>query len=180
MMKYDVRFFPNGRVYFLDRAILDEALDAEKEILIIMSCWSGGYALAIGANKVPAVWHDKTADPDKICYEMYAYNVRDVEFSQKDLPRFHKVIVTSGVRIYMKSGHQATYHDAGGFVDYDTSYQTFKEHYSYNNETEEQFNKLRREVDWEATKNHMRTEKDSKDKIESLSHYFPFYKLEVK
>ena len=52
MEKYDVRFFPNGRVYFLDYDILDEALEAGKEILIVMNCWSGGYALAIGANKI--------------------------------------------------------------------------------------------------------------------------------
>ena len=66
MKKYDVRFFPNGRVYFLDCDILDEALKAGKEILIVMTCWSGGYALAIGANKIPAIWYDEASAPMKL------------------------------------------------------------------------------------------------------------------
>ena len=180
MEKYDVRFFPNGRVYFLDYDILDEALEAGKEILIVMNCWSGGYALAVGADKIPATWYDEDADPDEIGYEMYSYDIKETEFSQEDLVRFYKVIFTHGIQIRMKTGEQATYYDANGFVDWDTSYQSFKEKYLYNNETNEQFEKLRREVDWEATKNFMSTEKDFQDKIEALSHYYPFYKLEVK
>ena len=180
MKKYDVRFFPNGRVYFLDEDILNEAIEAGKEILIVMNCWSGGYALAIGANKIPATWYDETASPDEICYEMYSYDIKETEFSQEDLTRFHKVIFTSGTQIRMKTGDQATYYDSNGFVDWDTSYQSFKEKYLYNNETKEQFEKLRREIDWEATKNFMSTKKDYQDKIEALSHYSPFYEMEVK
>lgn len=180
MKKYDVRFFPNGRVYFLDCDILDEALKAGKEILIVMNCWSGGYALAIGANKIPATWYDEDAGSDEIGYEMYSYDIKETEFSQEDLARFHKVIFTNGVQIRMKTGDQATYYNSGEFIDWDTSYQDFKEKYLYNNETKEQFEKLRSEIDWEATKNFMRTEKDCQDKIEALSHYCPFYDMEVK
>ena len=64
--------------------------------------------------------------------------------------------------------------------DLSESYQDFKKRYLYNNETEEQFEKLRKEVDWEATKSFMSTEKDFQDKIEALSHYSPFYNIEVK
>ena len=180
MKKYDVRFFPNGRVYFLDYDILDEALKAGKEILIVMNCWSGGYASAIGANKIPAIWYDEGADPNEIGYEMYSYDIKETEFSQEDLARFHKVIFTNGVQIRMKTGDQATCYISGEFIDWDTSYQDFKQKYLYNNETEEQFEKLRKEVDWEATKSFMSTEKDFQDKIEALSHYSPFYDMEVK
>lgn len=180
MKNYDVRFFPNGRVYFLDYDILDEALKVGKEVLIVMNSWSGGYALAIGANKIPAIWYDETANPDKICYDMYSYDIEETEFSQEDLARFHKIIFTNGVQIRMKTGEQATYYNSGEFIDWDTSYQDFKDKYLYNNETKEQFEKLRREVDWEATKNFMRAEKDYQDKIEALSHYSPFYNIEVK
>lgn len=30
MKQYDVRFFPNGRIYFLDYDLLDEAIKNEK------------------------------------------------------------------------------------------------------------------------------------------------------
>ena len=178
MKKYDVRFFPNGRVYFLDYDIFDEALEAGKEILIVMNCWSGGYALAVGANKI--LWYDENTGFNEISYVMYSYDIKETEFSQEDLARFHKVIFTDGVQIRMKTGDQATCYISGEFIDWDTSYQDFKKRYLYNNETEEQFENLRREVDWEATKSFMSTEKDFQDKIEALSHYSPFYKLEVK
>lgn len=180
MKKYDVQFFPNGRVYFLDWDILNEAIEAGKEILIVMNCWSGGYARVIGADILPAAWDDECGNPDEICYEMYSYGIKETEFSQGDLTRFHKIIFTSGTQIRMKTGDQATYHDSNGFVDWDTSYESFKEKYLYNNETKEQFEKLRSEVDWEATKNFMRTEDDFQDKIEALSHYFPFYNMEIR
>ena len=178
MKNYDVRFFPNGRVYFLDYDILDEALEAGKEILIVMNCWSGGYALAIGANKI--LWYDEDTGFNEISYVMYSYDIKETEFSQEDLTRFHKIIFTNGVQIRMKTGDQATCYISGEFIDWDTSYQDFKKKYLYNNETEEQFEKLRREVDWESTKSFMSTEKDFQDKIEALSHYSPFYKFEVK
>lgn len=178
MKKYDVKFFPNGRVYFLDYDILDEALKAGKKILIVMNCWSGGYALAVGANKT--LWYDENTGFNEISYVMYSYDIKETEFSQEDLARFHKVIFTDGVQIRMKTGDQATCYISGEFIDWDTSYQDFKKKYLYNNETEEQFEKLRIEVDWEATKNFMRAEKDYQDKIEALSHHCPFYNMEVK
>lgn len=176
MKKYDVKFFPNGRVYFLDYDILNEALEAGKEILIVMNCWSGGYALAVGVNKT--LWYDENTGFNEISYVMYSYDIKETEFSQEDLARFHKVIFTDGVQIRMKTGDQATCYISGEFIDWDTSYQDFKKKYLYNNETEEQFEKLRREVDWEATKSFISIEKDFQDKIEALSHYSLFYKLE--
>ena len=178
MKNYDVLFFPNGRVYFLDYDILNEALEAGKEILIVMNCWSGGYALAVGVNKT--IWYDENTGFNEISYVMYSYDIKETEFSQEDLARFHKVIFTDGVQIRMKTGDQATCYISGEFIDWDTSYQDFKKKYLYNNETEEQFEKLRIEVDWEATKNFMRAEKDYQDKIEALSNYLPFYNMEVK
>ena len=178
MKNYDVLFSPNGRVYFLDYDILNEALEAGKEILIVMNCWSGGYALAVGVNKT--LWYDENTGFNEISYVMYSYDIKETEFSQEDLARFHKVIFTDGVQIRMKTGDQATCYISGEFIDWDTSYQDFKEKYLYNNETKEQFEELRSEIDWEATKNFMRSEKDYQDKIEALSHYLPFYNMEVK
>ena len=137
-----------------------------------MNCWSGGYALAIGANKIPAIWYDEASAPDEIGYEMYSYDIKETEFSQEDLARFHKIIFTNGVQIRMKTGDQATFYNSGEFIDWDTSYQDFKKRYLYNNETEKQFEKLRKEVDQEATKSFMSTEKDFQDKIEDLSPLF--------
>lgn len=131
----------------MDYDILDEALKVGKEILIVMNCWSGGYALAIGANKIPAIWYDEASAPDEIGYEMYSYDIKETEFSQEDLARFHKIIFTNGVQIRMKTGDQATFYNSGEFIDWDTSYQDFKKRYLYNNETEKQFEKLRKEVD---------------------------------
>ncbi len=96
------------------------------------------------------------------------------------MKNFYKVIFTNGVQIRMKTGDQAVCYISGEFIDWDTSYQDFKKRYLYNNETEEQFEKLRKEVDWEATKSFMSTEKDFQNKIEALSHYSPFYNIEVK
>lgn len=52
MIKYDVYAFGNGRVTLIDSKILSEAIENDKEILIVCNAWSGGYAYATGANKI--------------------------------------------------------------------------------------------------------------------------------
>lgn len=174
MKRYDVRFFPNGRIYFLDNDLLSDAIEQEKEILIVMNAWSGGYAIAIGASKVPASWYDDNADPDSIAYDMYSYVVRDIEFSSDELSKFYTVIFTSGVMIRMKTGEQATAFQGGDFIDWDTSFEKFKQSFHYNGETKEEFEKLRFKVDIEATKNFMRNEENSEEKFEALKGYVVF------
>lgn len=172
--KYDVRFFPNGRIVFVPWEDIDNAINNNKEVLVICNAWSGGYAIAIGANEVPASWYDPSADPDKIAFEMYSYNIKDTEFTSEEFARFHKVIVSSGTMVRMKTGEQANSYQGSSFVDWDTSYDKFGQSFRYNNETEEEFEKLRFQIDISATARYMRHCEDYNEKLRSLSHYSMF------
>ena len=115
MDKYDCRFFPNGRVAFILKEDIDAAILARKEILVICNSWSGGYAKAIGANVMPN-WDFQNGTHT----EMYSYEVKDREFTTEELQKFYKVIITSGEKIMMKSGNEATFNHGNKFVDYGT------------------------------------------------------------
>jgi len=172
MNKYDCRFFPNGRVVFILWDDIDKAVESGKELLVICNSWSGGYAIAIGANEIYDYYSDKK---DKKCWEMYSYDVRDVEFTTEELSKFYKVIVTSGEKIMMKTGNEANAYQAHGFIDWDTKYETFK-HSFYNyghNFSEEEFEKIRREVDVQFTINMMngKTDEEKDEKCRALSGY---------
>ena len=172
MNKYDCRFFPNGRVVFILWDDIDKAVESGKELLVICNSWSGGYAIAIGANETYDYYSDKK---DKKCWEMYSYDVRDVEFTTEELSKFYKVIVTSGEKIMMKTGNEANAYQAHGFIDWDTKYETFK-HSFYNyghNFSEEEFEKMRREVDVQFTINMMngKTDEEKDEKCRALSSY---------
>ena len=172
--KYDVRFFPNGRIVFVPWKDIDNAIDNNKEVLVICNAWSGGYAIAIGANKIPASWYDPSAEPGEIDFEMYSYDIRDTEFTSEDFARFHKVIVSSGTMVRMRTGEQANSYQGSSFVDWDTSYDKFRQSFRYNNETEEEFEKLRFQIDISATARYMRHCEDYNEKLRSLSHYSMF------
>lgn len=172
--KYDVRFFPNGRIVFVPWEDIDNAINNNKEVLVICNAWSGGYAIAIGANKVPASWHDPFAEPNKIAFEMYSYDIKDTEFTSEEFARFHKVIVSSGTMVRMRTGEQANSYQGSRFVDWDTSYKKFIQSFRYNNETEEEFEKLRFQIDIGATANFIDPDKDYNEKLRSLSHYSMF------
>ena len=175
MKQYEVKFFPNGRVYFLDHDILDEAIKEEKEILIVMNAWSGGYSVAVGANAVPLKWYDDNAPSDALAYEIYSYDVKDEEFSDAELSKFYKIIFTSGTMVRMKTGGQATIFSGGDFVDYDTPFEDFKQSWRYNGETKEEFEKLRFLVDVDATINFIpKNEENREDKINALRGYIMF------
>ena len=178
MQKYDVRFFPNGRIYFLDQTLLEEAIQNDQEILVVMNAWSGGYAIAVGANKVPAWWYDDNAKPDDVAYEMYAYYVNETTFCPEEFSKFYRVIFTSGYMVRMKTGDQANAYQGGEFIDWDTSFEKFKQSFRYSGETESEFEKMRRTVDIEATANFMRQTEDRNGKLDSLSHYLPFVGIE--
>lgn len=175
-MRYDVMFFPNGRIYFLDYDVLNEAIKNDKEILVVMNTWSGGCATARGVNKVPDCWYDD-ATPDKIAYEMYSYDIKDEEFTNKELSNFYKVIFTSGEMVRMKSGDEANSY-CGHFTDSNTSFEKFKDSFRYNGETKDEFEKLRHIVDLRATVGFMRSSKDYKEKLKCLSGYSMFKGIE--
>ena len=48
--KYEARIFPNGRIAFYKSKDLEDAIKADKELLIVCNCLYGGYTLAIGAD----------------------------------------------------------------------------------------------------------------------------------
>lgn len=51
--KYEAKIFPNGRIAFYKRKDLEDAIKADKELLIVCNCHTGGSTLAMGARKCP-------------------------------------------------------------------------------------------------------------------------------
>lgn len=114
MTKYDVYTFDNGRVALIDSKIFSEAIEQDKEVLIVCNSWSGGYAYATGANKI--------VDPNfGDCWEMYGYEVREEEFDSEALSKFYKVIFTSGEMIFMETNDQANSYCGRQFTDWHSS-----------------------------------------------------------
>ena len=115
-----------------------------KEILISCGGWSGGYTMAIGA--------DKTTYYGKPCWECYGYDIKDQSFTSEEMKKFHKIIFTDGIRVYMKTGEPATQYFGGRFADYDTSYENFCHKWNFKGQTKEEFENLRFKVDVELTR----------------------------
>lgn len=112
--KYTPYIFGNGRVVLVENKTIEEAIDCDKEVLIICNAWSGGYAHAVGA--------EKDIDPDfGECWNMYGYDIKDKELDATELDKFYRVIISSGEQIWMKSGDQANSYIGGVFTDWNTS-----------------------------------------------------------
>ena len=112
--KYMPYVFGNGRVVLVENKTIDEAIDSDKEILIICNALSGGYAHAVGA--------EKDIDPDfGECWNMYGYDIKDKELDTTDLDKFYRVIISSGEQIWMESGEQANSYIGGTFTDWNSS-----------------------------------------------------------
>lgn len=144
MNNYISQFFNNGRIAVVPTKDFDEAIKQNKEILIFCGGWSGGYACAIGANKL---FYPNLGE----CWEMYSYSIKEETFSAEDMQKFYKVVVTDGIKVYMKTGEPATSY-FGDFADWSTSFEKFKQSYIYDNETNEDFEKMRFAVDVEKTR----------------------------
>lgn len=161
---YDSYIFPNGRIALVKDDDMTEAVEAGKEILIFCGGWSGGYAMAVGASK----------NYDPIfgeCWEMYSYDIKDTTFSSEDMLRFHKVIITDGIKVYMKTGEPATYFSGGVFFDLDTYFTEFEEKWCYNGETEEDFKNLRSIIDVEKTRAMLGSAKEANEIWDSIKGY---------
>ena len=159
MNKYLPYIFNNGRVVLVKQADIDAAIEQNQEILIFCGAWSGGCAKAIGGEKTTYDGHP--------CIQMYSYDVQDTEFAAEQMTKFYKVIITSGIRVYMQTGEPAsTYTDR--FVDLESTYDSFKRRYNYNNQTQEEFLKLRNSVDPKLTLAMMNTE-DREEKWKALN-----------
>lgn len=138
--KYMPYVFGNGRVVLVENKTIDEAIDSDKEILIICNAWSGGYAHAVGA--------EKDIDPDfGECWNMYGYDIKDKELDATDLDKFWRVIVSSGEQIWMKSGDQANSYIGGVFTDWNTSLRSMCDRTGVTVTTEDEAYKRRTAVD---------------------------------
>ena len=138
--KYMPYIFGNGRVVLVENKTIDEAIDSDKEILIICNAWSGGYAHAIGA--------EKDIDPDfGECWNMYGYDIKDKELDAVDLDKFYRVIISSGEQIWMKSGDQANSYIGGVFTDWNTSLRSMCDRTGVTVTTEDEAYKRRTAVD---------------------------------
>lgn len=155
MDKYDVYVFPNGRVVLIDSDTISEAINAGKEVLIVCNAWSGGYAYAVGANAYCDPHFGK-------CYAMYAYDIRDREFTPDELSGFHKVIFTSGEKIYMETGDQANRYTRGKFSDMDTSDCRAIERNGYVQLTPDEIRKKRETINERATVRHIYKDREAK------------------
>ena len=138
--KYMPYVFGNGRVVLVENKTIDEAIDSDKEILIICNAWSGGYAHAVGA--------EKDIDPDfGECWNMYGYDIKDKELDAVDLDKFYRVIISSGEQIWMKSGDQANSYIGGVFTDWNTSLRSMCDRTGVTVATEDEAYKRRTAVD---------------------------------
>ena len=161
---YNSYIFPNGRIALVKDSDMAEAIEAGKEILIFCGGWSGGYAMAVGANK--------NCDPVfGECWEMYSYDIKDTTFSSEDMRRFHKVIITDGIKVYMKTGEPATQYFGGYFYDWDASFAQFVKKRCYNGETEEDFKTIRWTIDSEKTHNMLGHGKEADEIWDSIKGY---------
>ena len=143
-MKYLGYIFDNGRIAWVSEKDFSNAIELGKEILISCGGWSGGYTRAIGANK--------TTYDGELCWECYGYEIKDQSFTSEEMQKFHKLIFTDGIRVYMKTGEPATRYFGSNFADYDTSYENFCRKLNFEGQTREVFENLRFEVDAELTK----------------------------
>ena len=160
--KYMPYVFGNGRVVLVENKTIDEAIDSDKEILIICNAWSGGYAHAIGA--------EKDIDPDfGECWNMYGYDIKDKELDAVDLDKFYRVIISSGEQIWMKSGDQANSYIGGVFIDWNTSLRSMCDRTGVTVTTEDEAYKRRTAVDACGTVrrlNHKYTEDHKPDYVD--------------
>lgn len=150
MKKYQVKIFDNGHLVLIPEEDFIAASNNKKEILVFCGGWSGGYARAFGANIEQDYYSE---DPEAYCYNCYAYSVRDKVFTPEQMAKFYRIIVTDGVKVYMKTGEPATSYSGGTFFDWDTKYKDYLKNSlgANRNITEEEFEKLRHQIDAEKT-----------------------------
>jgi len=147
--KYDVRFCSCGRVHFIDQIKVDQAIEKDKQVLVI--CNKCGNSFIIGADKI----YDEYLDQE--IYNMYSYGMRDTEIT--DLSKIDSIVFTAGEQIRMITGGQATYHGSDCFIDWETE--------KPKDISIEEWEKMQRTVNTQHTINWIKDE----DKLEQMSHY---------
>lgn len=162
MNKYQAVFFENGRIALINNDDYDEAVLQGKEILVICNGWAGGYACAMGADKI--------SDNE---YDCYSYSVKNEEFTTEQLQKFYKVIITDGIRVWMKSGEQADFNTGNHFQDCRTTVESYQ---FTNNKviSREELRKLCTEIDIAVTKRNILSSEDGKEKWDCIKGYLCF------
>jgi len=148
MKKYDVRFCSCGRVHFIDQEKINNAIENEKQVLVI--CNNCGNSFVVGA--------DKQEDEDgETYYMMYSLDMRNTELS--GMSKIDYIVFTAGEQIRMMTGGEATYHGSGIFIDWETN--------KPEDLTLEEWEKLRKQVNVFSTINWIKDD----NKLEEMSHY---------
>lgn len=98
MREYEIYFADNGKIIFIPHEFIMEAVEADKELLVIQTGYRGNFRYAIGA--------DKTDEG----YMMYGYTPDEAIWDENALKRFHRVIFTQGEKVYMEDGDYADNH----------------------------------------------------------------------
>lgn len=171
MNKYQARIFQNGRIALFEGRDYGDAIEQGKEILVFCGGWSGGYARAFGAEKVPDYYNVNNGND---CFDCYAYDVKDKIFTAEQLTKFYRAIVTDGVKVYMKTGEPATSFFGGNFSDWDTKLEDYmRRFYANKTVTKEQFEKMRHQIDVEKTLRMVygKTEKDKAEIQNAIEGY---------
>lgn len=100
MKNYEIYFADNGKIIFIPCEFIIEAIEANKELLVIQTGYRGNFRYAIGANKTNEG------------YMMYGYTPDEAILDGNDLKRFYRVIFTQGEKVYMEDGDYADNHYA--------------------------------------------------------------------
>lgn len=151
----DKKYYPvitkNGRIAVFKIEDFDAAIAEGKALLIVC----GGSAIIIGADAV--------ADH----YDVYTREVSEETFDGEVIRRFHKIIVTDGIRVLMKTGNYATHFAdySSSFVDCITTYNEFIDSPYYEGETEAEFEKYQYTVDVEKTKRFINGDRKEQEEI---------------
>ena len=98
MENYEIHFANNGKIIFIPYDFIDEAVEADKELLVIQTGYRGNFRYAIGANKTNEG------------YMVYGYTPDEAIWDENALKKFHRVIFTQGEKVYMEDGDYADNH----------------------------------------------------------------------
>lgn len=104
-MEYDLSICNCGRIHVIPYYKVQEAIDKEKELLMI--CGGCGKALRLGADKMIDF------DTQEEVYEMYSRKVKEVDMKQ--MGDFAEVIIDEGLKVPMMTGEYANSYVAHKF-----------------------------------------------------------------
>jgi hypothetical protein len=140
MSKYIPEVFENGRVVLIKEEDFDKAIENGQEIWVFCGGWSGGYAHAFGATWDGEYW------------QCYSYEIRDKVFTPEQMKKCYKLIVTDGVKVYMKTGEPATQYSSQ-FIDWDSKMENHP--YDFRDTAPSEYEDLRSQLDVEGTLNYL-------------------------